>query len=103
MERAARELVPGMTRAVVLTAGDGLAEGAWDLFYDGRELVWMKTRRRLVGDVHGSGCHHSAAIAAYLAKGESLVNSVRCAKKLLNSLIDKALIDPNGQMKLIHS
>lgn len=103
MERAARELVPAMTQAVVLTAGDGLAEGAWDLFYDGTELHWLKTRRRAVGDVHGSGCHHSAAIAAYLARGESLIIAVRSAKKLLTHLIDKALIDPTGQMKIIHS
>lgn len=103
MEQAARELVPAMTQAVVLTAGDGLDEGAWDLFYDGSELHWLKTKRRQVGDVHGSGCHHSAAVAAYLARGESRLTAVRSAKKLLTHLIDKALIDPSGQMKVIHS
>jgi len=103
MEAAAARLVPTVTKAVVLTAGDGLREGAWDLFYDGHHIEWMKTPRRAVGDIHGSGCHYSAALCAHLAKGLPLLDAVKATKRLLTRLIDHDLIDPTGQMKIFHS
>ena len=103
MERAVRALVPAQARAVVLTGGDGVTEGAYDLFFDGETLRWFKTRKRPVGDIHGTGCHYSAALCAFLAQGRPLPDAVARAKRLLTSLIDQRLIDPTGRMKVLHS
>lgn len=103
MEAAARRLVPGLCPAVVITGGDGPDGGAWDLFFDGKTLRWFKAARRPVGDIHGSGCHYSAAVAGYLARGETLVEAVAKAKRLISGFIDRRLLDPTGQMKILFS
>jgi len=45
-----------------------------DLFYDGSFRTFARTARR--GEVHGTGCVLSAAIAANLARGKPLVDAV---------------------------
>lgn len=103
MERAAQILTPKRVPAVVITGGDGLEEGAWDLFFDGDDMRWFKAKRREVGAIHGTGCHFSAAVCAYLALNHSLPEAVKKAKAFLGSLIDKRLIDPSGKMKVFFS
>ncbi len=103
MERAARLLVPKITPAVVITGGDSVEEGALDLFYDGETQHYFKARKRPVGDIHGTGCHFSAAVCAFIAGGLSPFEAVGRAKQTLTALIDRALIDPTGQMKILNS
>ena len=45
---------------------------------------------------HGSGCTFSAAIAAYLARGETLPNAVRKAKRLVTAAIERGPGDGPG-------
>jgi len=103
MQKAAEILVPQTTGAVIITGGDKIKEGAIDLFFDGEKMRWLNAKRRAVGDIHGSGCHFSAAIAAYLAQGSTLEQSVVKSKKFMTNLIDHKLLDPTGQMKLLFS
>lgn len=103
MLKAAEILVPKVCNAIIITGGDTIKEGAIDLFYDGQNVQWLKAKKRAVGDVHGSGCHFSAAIAAHLALGEPLDEAVNRSKRLLTRLIDNKLLDPSGQMKIINS
>ncbi len=103
MERAARVIVPGICPAVVVTGGDTSTETASDLFYDGKQTVWLHARRRNVGPIHGTGCHFSAALCAYLALGMDLLPAVRRAKRFLTGLIDRRTFNPNGRMNLIRS
>jgi len=44
-----------------------------------------------VGDVHGSGCILSSAIAGHLARGEKLSNAVKQASELASGLIENAV------------
>jgi hydroxymethylpyrimidine/phosphomethylpyrimidine kinase len=76
---AARRLVRGGGRAVLVKGGHGKAEELVDLFWDGRtERVWRRPRQR-TRNTHGTGCTLSAAIAAGLARGTPLVDAVERA------------------------
>ncbi len=75
-------------RAVVIKGGHpftGAAPGskANDLFYDGRRFIVLEDDRVPEASMHGSGCVFSAAIAAYLARGEPLEAAVRAAKAVI--------------------
>ncbi len=84
MAEAARALAELGCRAVVITGGHLLKEGqATDVVY-----VRRSGRGRFLVDAaveatstHGSGCVHAAALAAYLAQGESVLSAARRAKE----------------------
>ncbi len=70
-----------------------------DLFSDGGDPLFLwpikMTERR---DIHGTGCSLSAAIAAGLAKGMSLVRSVEAAKEFITRSIVSAYPIGRGVM-----
>jgi hydroxymethylpyrimidine/phosphomethylpyrimidine kinase len=89
-ERAARDLVALGCRAAVVKAGH--AEGdADDVFFDGRELLWLPGARVLTANTHGSGCAFSAAITAGLATGLPVDRAVAEAKAFVAGAIEHAL------------
>jgi hydroxymethylpyrimidine/phosphomethylpyrimidine kinase len=61
--------------AVVVTGGHSEQPG--DVLFDGRELVTIEAPRHDVHATHGSGCTHSATLAAALAKGMPLAEAAR--------------------------
>ena len=67
-ERLAREVQALGPAAVVVTGGHGSGEMA-DLFFDGSEVVSIPVTEFPGGAAHGSGCTHSSALAALLARG----------------------------------
>jgi len=75
LARAVHELG---ARAVVITGGH--REQATDLFFDGGDLVAIPGERHPDGAAHGSGCTHSSALAAYLARGHGPLEAARRAK-----------------------
>lgn len=67
---------------VVLTGGHF---GGVDILYDG---AFHYFRGELVkGGTHGTGCTHSAAVTAYLARGESLPAACEKAKEFVKSAV----------------
>ena len=54
---------------------------AIDLFYDGREEFLLSAPRVRGVSPPGTGCTYSAAIAAFLARGEALPSAVELAKQ----------------------
>jgi hydroxymethylpyrimidine/phosphomethylpyrimidine kinase len=74
LARGVRALGP---RAVVVTGGHSL--GLVDLFYDGQTMVEIPGERHPDGAAHGSGCTHSAALAACLARGADPLQAAGCA------------------------
>ena len=64
-------------RAVVVTGGHGA--DPVDSLYDGERHVRIPLERLPDAPAHGSGCTHSAALTALLARGESLEDAVRGA------------------------
>lgn len=82
-EKAARRIHDLGAKAVIVTGGH--LTGTDILYADGKftyiggELV--------KGGTHGSGCTHSAALTAELAKGTSLIEAARHARKFVENAI----------------
>jgi hydroxymethylpyrimidine/phosphomethylpyrimidine kinase len=60
---------------------------AVDLLFDGSEFVRLAAPRIETPHTHGTGCTYSAAIAALLARGETLVDAVCRAKDFISRAI----------------
>jgi len=85
---AVHRLGPG---AVVLTGGH--REEVTDLFFDGERLVEIPGPRFAGGASHGSGCTHSAALAAHLALGYEPLEAARRAKSIAAEAVRDGLRD----------
>lgn len=74
----------------VLIKGSHLDRVVRDFVYDGTGFVEFGADRIDNGRVHGSGCAHSAAIAARLARGEELLESIAWAREFISGAIEHA-------------
>jgi hydroxymethylpyrimidine/phosphomethylpyrimidine kinase len=81
-------------KAVVVTGGH--SDALVDLFYDGEEPVEIPGERHLGEAAHGSGCTHSSAIAAFLARGAEPLQAAAAARQVA-SLAVGAGLDGLGQ------
>jgi hydroxymethylpyrimidine/phosphomethylpyrimidine kinase len=92
MEHAVRQLAEFGPQAVVLKGGFPVTEGGDDCFFyeDGApdNLQWLKHYRVDTHNVHGTGCTFSSAIAAYLARSESLSDAVHHAKEYISGALE---------------
>jgi hydroxymethylpyrimidine/phosphomethylpyrimidine kinase len=82
LARGIHALGPG---AVVVTGGH--RERASDVFFDGARLVELTGERFADGAAHGSGCTHSAVLAARLAWGDEPLEAARCAKSMASEAV----------------
>lgn len=88
MERACRALLLTGCETVIITGGH-LERETLDLLFDGEELHRVRGERTR-GEYHGTGCAYSAAIAAHLAKGGSVLEAARKAKGFVDAAIAHA-------------
>jgi hydroxymethylpyrimidine/phosphomethylpyrimidine kinase len=88
MENAAYDIALRFQCAVLMKGGH-LSDPKWaeDFFWDGRNGFWLRSKRIQGVKTHGTGCTYSAAITANLAKGHSLSDSVKRAKKFVTEAI----------------
>ena len=86
LARAVFALWPG---AVVVTGGHSL--GLVDLFFDGEDLVEIHGERHPDGTAHGSGCTHSAALAACMARGATLLQAAEAARRVASDAVGSGL------------
>jgi hydroxymethylpyrimidine/phosphomethylpyrimidine kinase len=86
LARAVRALGP---RAVVVTGGH--REQAIDVLFDGEQVVEIAGERYADGAAHGSGCTHSATLAARLALGDDLPSAAREAKRVASEAVRDGL------------
>jgi hydroxymethylpyrimidine/phosphomethylpyrimidine kinase len=86
LARAVHRLGPG---AVVLTGGH--REDATDVFFDGERLEAIHGERHPAGASHGSGCTHSSALAAHLARGLDPLEAARRAKEVASAAVRDGL------------
>ncbi|MDH4230830.1 MAG: bifunctional hydroxymethylpyrimidine kinase/phosphomethylpyrimidine kinase [Nitrospirota bacterium] len=96
MERAAVCLKDFGPENVLITGGH-LEDAALDVLYDGR-FHYLKSRK-VSGEYHGTGCTFSAALTAFLAKGYSVPDASKEAKKFMNRALRKTF-DTGGKMRL---
>jgi hydroxymethylpyrimidine/phosphomethylpyrimidine kinase len=76
-------------RAVVVTGGHG--SEAVDWLFDGERHVPIEVVRHESGATHGAGCTHSAALTAFLARGESLEDAARGAARVASEAVRSGL------------
>jgi hydroxymethylpyrimidine/phosphomethylpyrimidine kinase len=93
-EELAREVLALGPRAVVVTGGH--SERGADLFYDGSEAEEIGGKRHPDGAAHGSGCTHSSALAAFLARGQTPLEAARRAHGVAADAIAAGLRDLGG-------
>lgn len=88
-EELARGVVALGPKAAVVTGGH--SEDLVDLFFDGEQMVEVPGERHPEGAAHGSGCTHSSALAAYLARGEGPLEAARKAREIASAAVGAGL------------
>ncbi|HWM64694.1 MAG TPA: bifunctional hydroxymethylpyrimidine kinase/phosphomethylpyrimidine kinase [Solirubrobacterales bacterium] len=88
-EELARGVLGLGPNAVVVTGGH--SEELVDVFFDGEQLVKIPGERHPDGASHGSGCTHSSALAAFLARGESPLEAARKAREITSAAVAAGL------------
>lgn len=90
MLEAARAMREMGARAVLIKGGHLDGGAALDVLDDGGEVRTFSARRLASDATHGTGCTLSAAIAACLARGMTLEESVGAAKRFVTDAILRA-------------
>lgn len=90
MELAAKE-ISGTYGCAVLCKGGHSISDANDLLYWGNSVRWFSGKRIANPNTHGTGCTLSSAIAANLAKGYDLEESVKRAKNYISDALSAML------------
>ncbi len=102
MERACRKILSYGPSAVVVKGGHMEGKESVDVLYDGQSFEYLRGRFIKTKNTHGTGCTFSSAITSYLAKGYSLIDSVRMAKEYIQKAIENSLPIGKGHGPLNH-
>ena len=102
MITAAKQIGDSCHCAVLLKGGHSIND-ANDLLYANGELVWFEGKRIDNPNTHGTGCTLSSAIAANLAKGFSLAESVKRAKEYISGALAAMLDLGKGSGPMMHN
>jgi hydroxymethylpyrimidine/phosphomethylpyrimidine kinase len=101
LEEAARRIIAMGAKTVVIKGGHRKG-AALDLFFDGKHFRVLRAARIRSRNTHGTGCTFSAAIAAYLARGEALEKAVSLAKKYITGAIGAGFVIGAGHSPVHH-
>ena len=102
MVAAAKKIGDNFRCAVLLKGGHSIND-ANDLLYANGELTWFAGKRIPNPNTHGTGCTLSSAIAANLAKGFTLTESVRRAKAYISDALSAMLDLGSGSGPMDHA
>ncbi len=98
---AARAIHALGCRYVVVTGGH-FGDDAVDVLFDGSAIVEFPAKRIATSSTHGTGCTYSSAIAACLARGETVERAVGLAKMYVSEAIASAFPVGGGHGPLNH-
>jgi hydroxymethylpyrimidine/phosphomethylpyrimidine kinase len=90
MTRQGERLMRLGARAVLIKGGHGGGTESTDVLVGPEGVARYAAPRIATANTHGTGCTLSSAIAASLAKGQSLANAVRSAKLYLTDALAAA-------------
>jgi hydroxymethylpyrimidine/phosphomethylpyrimidine kinase len=94
--RAARRIAALGARAVLVTGGHGHGPRIQDLLWDGRRFRTFEHTRIDTRALHGTGCVLSSAVAANLALGHPLEESVVRAIRYLRRALRRGVFPGKG-------
>ncbi|PRQ19791.1 putative transferase [Rosa chinensis] len=88
--RSAAKLLHDMGPRNVLVKGGDLPDSldAVDIFFNGEDIYELRSSRIDTCNTHGTGCTLASCIAAELAKGSSMLESVKVAKCYVETALD---------------
>jgi hydroxymethylpyrimidine/phosphomethylpyrimidine kinase len=86
--RPAAEAVLAYGPRWVLVKGGHLAGDAVDLLTDGTHEHWLRAPRHDNRHTHGTGCTLASALAAHLARGDSVPEAARAAKAYVTGAVE---------------
>lgn len=101
MEAGAKRLGNLHRTSVLLKGGHNVGDAA-DLLYANGGFHWFEGQRIDNPNTHGTGCTLSSAIAANLAKGFDLDQSVRRAKEYISGALEAMLDLGKGSGPMAH-
>ncbi|HEY1233401.1 MAG TPA: bifunctional hydroxymethylpyrimidine kinase/phosphomethylpyrimidine kinase [Candidatus Binatia bacterium] len=101
LEEAARRIIAMGAKTVVIKGGHRKG-AALDLFFDGKDFRVLRAPRIRSRNTHGTGCTFSAAIAAYLARGEALEKALSLAKEYITEAIGAGFVIGAGHSPVHH-
>lgn len=101
MEEAAKELSHKFGVGVLIKGGH-FGEDANDILYTKDTSYWMKGKRIVNPNTHGTGCTLSSAIASNLACNKDLQESVKEAKEYISGAIAENINLGKGRGPLHH-
>jgi hydroxymethylpyrimidine/phosphomethylpyrimidine kinase len=84
------EAIGGLGPKAVIVTGGHWEEGA-DVLFDGSGTLRIDGPRYGEGASHGSGCTHSSALAAFLARGIELADAARWAREIAAEAVGNGL------------
>ena len=90
MEIQAASLLKLGPKAVLIKGGHSAGDDARDFYSDDNESFWLSSKRFETNNTHGTGCTLSSAIAAGLAKGMVMRDTLEMAKAYLADAIANA-------------
>lgn len=91
LEKAAQTIVEDLGAKAAVVKGGHLAGKAVDVLYADSNIHHLESDRFETKHTHGTGCTFSAAIAAELAKGKSIVEATTLAKDFITDAIQYPL------------
>ena len=95
--RAAKVIYGFGCKHVLIKGGHLLTERATDLLYDGRFFNVLQGEFIETRHTHGTGCTFASALAAHLARDQSVLNAVQAAKSYVTEAIRHGLAIGHGQ------
>jgi hydroxymethylpyrimidine/phosphomethylpyrimidine kinase len=84
--------IRGLGPEAVIVTGGHTDDGA-DVLVDGSGTLRIDGPRYAAGASHGSGCTHSSALAAFLARGTELADAARWAREIAAAAVGNGLTE----------
>ena len=99
---AAKKLIHLGAKNVFIKGGHIVSKDVQDIFFNKKEIMFIKNRRITTSNTHGTGCTLSTAISTFFSCGKTLKKSCELATKYVNNSIRSNLNYGKGHGPINH-